>query len=657
MRNHEKKSPIIFTDNPLLALVGNPNTGKSLVFNYLTQQYATVSNYPGTTVDISRGLGRFSGREFLIIDTPGTNSFIVNSEDEAVTRKLIISETPSLIIQVIDSKALRRSLSLAQELADLEVPLILDLNMSDEAKERGIKIDAPRLSQELNARVVETVATTRQGLEALKNSVAETDKPPARTFYGEKIEAAIGYISRLLPQSLRFKRFICLLIISGEQEIYKLLPINKEIIRRIEDKAGQLQKEYANSLRLVLQRIRENRAKEITQQVVSRQGLIIKKRWQEMINKLTLKPLSAVPLALLLLYLMYKFVGGFAAQNAVGFLEERIFAGYLIPWLQGFFSLVNLPAVVYDFILGEYGMFTMAITYALAIIFPILVAFFIFFGILEDSGYLPRLCALLDRLFHPLGLNGKAVLPFVLGLGCDTMATLTTRTLDTKKERIIATLILTLAIPCSAQLGVILGILGAISARATLIWLGMVIGSGILVSFLASRLIKGRRPALIQELPPIRVPQISNILLKVWIRLKWYLKEAVPLFILATAMLFFLDKSGALQAVQSLTSPLVTGLLSLPEKATEAFLVGFLRRDYGAAGLYMLLKSGAMDNLQAVVSLVVITLFVPCIAQFFVTIKERGLKIALLIFFFTFSFAFVAGGALNFVLRHFNVSF
>jgi len=650
-----KKTKLDLKDTPKLILVGNPNTGKSLIFNYFTKQYVTVSNYPGTTVDITKGLGRFQGGDYVVIDTPGVNSLLPQSEDEAVTRRLIIQEEPKMIIQVIDSKNLKRALNLTQELANLGIPLILDLNMSDEAKERGIKIDRELLFELLGVKAIETIATSREGLAFLKDSVSTTKYVPLNTTYDKQIEEVIEYISKILPDSVRYKRFVSIAAISGDEDVFKLIDTSGDRVRKIEDKIRILQKEYPRPLKLVIQDIREKRSKDVTDKVLSIQGIAFKKQWQELLSRITLRPITAIPMAAVLIFIMYKFVGQFAAGTVVDFLEGTIFGEYLIPWLDKISIMAGLPSLVYDFLLGEYGIISMALTYAIAIIFPIVCAFFIFFGILEDSGYLPRLCVLLDRLFHPIGLNGRAVLPFVLGLGCDTMATLTTRTLDTKKERVLATLILALAIPCSAQLGVIMGILGDISAKATLIWLSIIILSGFSVGFITSRIIPGRRSLLIQELPPIRIPQISNILLKMWMRLKWYLKEAVPLFIAGTVILFIMERTGILKMVERATSPLVTGILSLPQKATEAFLIGFLRRDYGAAGLYVLTKSGEMSDIQALVSLVVMTLFVPCIAQFFVTIKERGIKTAIFILSFTFIFAFFVGGTLNYVLRALNI--
>jgi ferrous iron transport protein B len=263
---------------------------------------------------------------------------------------------------------------------------------------------------------------------------------------------------------------------------------------------------------------------------------------------------------------------------------------------------------------------------------------------------------MVDRIFKLMGLNGKAVLPMVLGLGCDTMATMTTRILETRKERIIVTLLLALAIPCSAQLGVILGMLGSVSLYATLWWGGTVLLAMFFVAYLASRVIPGETSDFILEIPPIRMPNLTNIGLKTLMRVEWYLKEAVPFFILGTLVLFVLDKTGLLEVFEHVASPVIVGLLNLPIEATESFIVGFLRRDYGAAGLFALERDGLLDPVQVVVSLVTITLFVPCIANFFIIIKERGFKTALWMSAFIFPFAVIVGGIINTILRVLNVS-
>jgi ferrous iron transport protein B len=281
--------------------------------------------------------------------------------------------------------------------------------------------------------------------------------------------------------------------------------------------------------------------------------------------------------------------------------------------------------------------------------------FFVLFGVLEDSGYLPRLAVMVNRIFRGMGLNGKAVLPMILGLGCDTMATLTTRILPTRKERTLVTLLLALGVPCSAQLGVILAMLGSMAPAGTLIWGGVVAGTLFGVGWAAARLMPGKGSDFLLEVPPVRVPSLSNILVKTVARTEWYLREALPLFVLGTLLLFVLDVSAMLPRLEALAAPLVVGLLGLPAQATDAFLVGFLRRDYGAAGFFVLRRAGQLDGVQSVVALSVITLFVPCIANLFVMIKERGFKTAMAMVAFIVPFAFAVGALLNWVLRALRV--
>jgi ferrous iron transport protein B len=284
------------------------------------------------------------------------------------------------------------------------------------------------------------------------------------------------------------------------------------------------------------------------------------------------------------------------------------------------------------------------------------ITFFTFFGILEDSGYLPRLAVMLNRLFRRMGLNGKAVLPMVLGLGCDTMATLTTRILETKKEMIIVTLLLALGVPCSAQLGVIMAMLGPLGIGLASIWVGVTVGTIFLVGWLASKLVPGKTGDFILEIPPVRTPKLSNILIKVLARTEWYLKEAVPLFIVGTLLLYVLDYANLLTKLQRVFAPVVVGGLGLPAQATNAFLIGFLRRDYGAAGLYAMQKAGALTPVQTVVALTVITLFIPCVANLLVMLKERGTKTGLAIAGFILVYSFGIGFVMNFAFHMAHMS-
>jgi len=293
----------------------------------------------------------------------------------------------------------------------------------------------------------------------------------------------------------------------------------------------------------------------------------------------------------------------------------------------------------------------MALAYALALVLPIVATFFLAFGALEDSGYLPRLAVMVNRVFKKMGLNGKAVLPMVLGLGCDTMATLTTRILETPKERLIVILLLALGVPCSAQLTVVMAMLSGLSPWAVVLWAGVIGAVILLVGRLAASVLPGRGSDFVLELPPLRLPRPGNIAVKTLARIEWYLREAVPLFVLGTLLLFLADRLRLLGLVERAAEPVLTGALGLPRQTAESFVVGFLRRDFGAAGLFQMAREGRLDPIAIVVAMVTITLFIPCIANFFMIVKERGWKTGLAIAAFILPAALGVGALLNLVLR------
>jgi ferrous iron transport protein B len=368
------------------------------------------------------------------------------------------------------------------------------------------------------------------------------------------------------------------------------------------------------------------------------------------LNKWSMHPVLGIPVLLCVMVAFYEFVGKFGAGVLVDFLQEVVFKRYLTPAISTTIrSLIPLP-FFQDMLVGQFGVFTMALTYALGIILPITTTFFLAFGFLEDSGYLPRLAVVSNRVFRLIGLNGKAILPMILGLGCGTMAAMSTRILETSRERIISTFLIALAIPCSAQLGVVFGMLGPLSMRAVFWWSGCIILVFILAGYLASKAVPGEKPDFFIELPPLRVPTMRNIVMKTLSRIEWYLKEAVPLFVLGTFVLFVLDKMKVLVRLESAASPVVVHFLGLPAKTTEALIMGFLRRDYGAAGMFALARQGLMNEKQVIVGLVTLTLFVPCLANFFMMVKERGIKTATLMMVLIIPFALLVGGALNFIL-------
>lgn len=640
-----------------VVLIGNPNVGKSALFGLLTGKYVTVSNYPGTTVEVTYGNAVLNRKRTVVIDTPGVNSLVPMSEDERVTRDMLLSDRPGVIVQVADTKNLRRALLITIQLAEMEVPFLLDLNMDDEARSRGIVVDHDALSRLLGIEVVKTVAIRKTGIDKLLKGILHPRTAAITVRYDQEIEEGISEIIALLPEAPISKRSLALMLLAGDESLRSWLHshISDTVINRIESIRQGIQSRYNNSLGYLINQQRLRTADRILNDVMTRFEAGKGSRFAQQVGMWSMHPLYGIPFLLVVLYLVYQFVGVLGAGVAVDFLEHTIFGKYLNPWIAKLVDLVLPFAFVRDLLVGDYGLVTMALTYAIAIVLPIVGFFFISFSFLEDSGYLPRLAVMVNKIFKVMGLNGKAVLPIILGFGCDTMATLTTRILETKKERILVTLLLALGIPCSAQLGVILGLVSGLSLAATSIWIGTVVLVVLLVGYLTAKVIPGEPSDFVLELPPIRVPQMSNILIKTMARVEWYLKEAVPLFLLGTFILFTADRTGALAFLQKITDPLVVGFLGLPSKAAEAFIIGFLRRDYGAAGLFSLAKEGMMDPVQIVVSLVVITLFVPCIANFFMMVKERGMRTAIAMTAFIFPFAFAVGGVLNWLLHAFNI--
>jgi ferrous iron transport protein B len=640
-----------------IALIGNPNVGKSVIFGLLTGKYVAVSNYPGTTVEISRGNISIGDRKMLLIDTPGVNSLIPMSEDEKVTRDLILTESPSSVVHVADAKNLKRSLLVTLQLAEMGLPVTLDLNMTDEAMDKGIRIDTDKLKGLLGIRVVTTIAPQRKGISDLKQAMLSPECPTATMDYGLLIEDYIRKISSLLPECSISRRSLATMILSGDGSLRGWL--NSHLRDRDLDEIERLRDECFSkspeSPAYIINKKRIGTAEEITQAVVTR-AAASGNRIMNLIGSASMHPVYGIPVLLIALFALYEFVGVFGAGVLVDFVQNVIFAEYLNPAATSAVKyLIPIP-FIQELLVGEYGLITVALTYAIAIILPITVTFFIAFAILEDSGYLPRLAIMSNKAFKMIGLNGKAVLPMVLGLGCGTMAVMTSRILETNRDRIITSFLLALAIPCSAQLGVILGILGSLSFTATLVWTSSIIIVLLVSGFLASKIVPGEKTEFFLEIPPIRMPNMTNILIKTTGRVEWYLKEAVPLFMLGTFILFTLHKLNLIKTLEDFTAPVVVNLLGLPPETAQSFILGFLRRDFGAAGLFEMAQQGALTPIQAVVSLVTITLFIPCIASFFMILKERGLQATLWIVAIVFPTAFLFGGLLNWILRTLNIS-
>jgi ferrous iron transport protein B len=638
-----------------IALVGHPNVGKSALFQKLTGQRVIISNYPGTTVEIARGAWRdLPG--ITIIDTPGIITFPPHSDDERVTARLLFDEPLQAILQVGDAKNLRRTLLFTVQLAEMGLPLVLALNMMDEAHARGLSIDLQQLAQRLGTPVIPTTAVRGEGLPALSAALQQATTPSFWLEYPAPVESAIQELCNCLQQASLTglpvaSRAMALLWLSNDLVVADWLRahLDPQTFAGLQARRQQLETLSSEPLTVLIQRARLEMIEQLVMQIARDPGML-QQTLSARLSRLTTHPVWGVFVLAVVLYVLYWFVGVFGAGTLVGLLEENLFGEIINPWVSGWVTAIMPAPWMADLLIGEYGLWSMGITYALALILPTVSTFFLAFSIMEDSGYLPRLAALSNRMFRALGLNGKAVLPMVLGLGCVTMAALTTRVLESKRERLLVTLLLALAVPCSAQLGIVMGMLASISLSATLIWSGVVFGVLLAVGWLAAHLMPGERTSLLVELPPLRWPLFSNVFLKTIARLEWYLKEVVPLFLLGALGMFLLDQSGVLQSLIRAGEPVVTGWLGLPAAASAAFLMGFLRRDFGATGLFVMQSQGLLSPLQVVVAMVTITLFVPCIASVMVIAKERGWRTAAGMTIIIIPLAIAIGGLLNRVL-------
>lgn len=687
-----------------LALVGPPNVGKSAVFAQLTGRYAVCSNYPGTTVELFCGLAHREDGDWSVVDTPGVVDLTSSREDEQVSRDVALFGHADVVVQVADAKNLERDLVLTAQLAELGAPVVLDLNMADERRSLGLSPASEELSARLGVPVVETVAPHGEGMDALDAAIAEARVPELAVDYGPAIERVIEQLEAELGPAMDINdgaepaelmaastpgdgchgggcglstgsrgtisavpRGVAALLLSLAAEDAKALLGRMELaterrdrVDRILDATRQAMPHLAYEMTLARRRAVEALLSSLASTDVPATDPSVPTArpsgptWQDRLARWTIHPIGGVVTLLAVLYGMYQFVGVFGAQVLVEWFEGTLFGEHINPAIVAFFDQYVPVPFLQELFVGQFGIITMAITYSVALILPIVTTFFLAFGFLEDSGYFARLAVTAHRTFRKMGLSGQAVLPMILGLGCDTMATVTTRTLETGRERVIATLLLALAVPCSAQMAVLLAMGAAISPWVLVGVLGIAGAEILLVGRLAAKILPGESAPFVLELPPLRRPQVRNILAKTRLRLQWYVTEVIPLFVIGTLVLFGLDKAGILAFLQDALRPIVVGLLDLPADATQAFIMGFFRRDYGAAGLFELQQAGGLTVIQVLVSLTVITLFVPCIANLLVIIKERGWRIATGIVVFVIPYAVLTGALLNWIVRTFG---
>ncbi len=651
-----------------IVLVGNPNVGKSLLFNWLSGLYVDVSNFPGTTVEISQGhIG-----QHILYDTPGIYSVASFNDEECTARDIILDA--DLVINVVDGVHLERDLFLTIQLIDMGLPVIVALNFMDEVEKEKIKIDVEALETRLNVPVIPISAARKTGLENLVKSI-----PCARK--GAVSETLKHEISDMLNR------------VGSQPEAVLILEGDVTVAGRHGVPAG-IERD-----RIYLQRrLRVNQIIEQIFQIHSHRSI------REWIGRLMIHPVTGIPIVAVVLYLLYQFVGVGIAQYLVGFTEETVGQGVYEPFVRQIIArmaAVNIKADIihedhnghmvtlsstnfyfpdgtdndpanyrvlqnysengtviieyqfYDiwaiFLAGEFGAITMTVTYIFLLLLPLVIGFYFFLSVLEDSGYLPRLATLTDNLLSAIGLNGRAIIPILLGFGCVTMATVSTRLLNTKREKTIATTILNFAIPCSAQLAVITALLARTGGLYVLIFIGILAIALILIGSVLNWTLAGTSSSLLIDLPPMRFPSLDNITRKTIFKSYHFMKEAIPFFFLGSLLVTAMQLTGAMKIWESLFEFITTQWLLLPSESARAFIMGLVRRDFGAAGFLNMDLSAS----QILTGLVTLTFFVPCIASMIILFKERGSREALLIWFGTWIIAFLIGGILAHILALF----
>ena len=597
-----------------VVLVGNPNVGKSVVFNALTGTYVDVSNFPGTTVELTRG--RFG--EHDLIDTPGVYGVSSFNDEETVARDIILDG--DIVINVVDAVHLERDLFLTLQLVDMSKRMVVALNMADEARRRGLSVDRDLLEDLLGVPVVETIAVEGVGFDELKAAVERARRGHTTV----ALDADLGQTAERLGVS----RAEALLVLEGDDAV-----------------SGRLGTE-PGTRRDELYLARRARVNDVCGHVITEttQGASFSAR----LSHAMMHPLTGVPMLLALLAAVYVVFGQWVAGNLVDFLRGNLFERHFTPWVQGLVAHVFAPgSAMYNLLAGQFGVLTMTPATMFGVILPLVAGFYLLLALLEDTGYLPRIAALTDRSLTSMGLNGRAVIPLILGLGCVTMATLSTRILGSRRERFIATALMAVAVPCSAQLGIVAALMARAKPIYTAAYFGILLLVFVVLGTVLNKVVPGQSTDLLIDLPSLRLPRLDNVLRKTGTKVWGFMTEVALFFVGGTLFLGLLQVTGGLAWIIQVAQPLVHGWLGLPPATATAFVMGMIRRDFGAAGFFTM----QLTDPQLLVAMVTITLFVPCIASMMVVLKERGWAYMVGLLVGSLTFAFLLGGIIAHILR------
>jgi len=626
-----------------IALAGQANVGKSVIFNQLTGLHQHIANWPGTTVDKAEGTLYYKGLVIEVIDLPGIYSLTHLSIEEKISRDYIARERPDVVVNVVDATALERHLIFTLQLLELERPLVLVLNMMDLAEKYGIEIDAGALREELGVPVIMTIATRGKGVAQILDAAIELQKTgysPKRIRYGreveeriERLEAALGEID--LPHP---RRWIALKLLEKDEEIWGLV---KERNPRVIELAGELIAElesiHGHDSSIVI----ANERACIANQIARRCTRIVRPRKPTLgdrFDEIATHPVLGYILAAIM------FIGLFSIVFGVGGIIAEFFEEYLSKAMRD--AWVHVLGITP---ISEVGWSAVeSILFLLGLAIPYILPLYFLTFLLENWGYLARVSFLMDSLMHKAGVHGKAVMPMLLGFGCNVPACLTARIMDTWRERII-TILMTTLVPCSAVTVVVMGLVGRYLGISWVIGLYLF---ALLIAFIlgsiASRILPGVPVELIMEMPSYKVPSLKTILTMTWIRLREYLEIATPLIIIMGALVKALEILGLLDVISNALSPITSSWLGLPKETGVLLILGVLRKELILTTLAALLGtmnfSQALTPNQMITLSIVTILYIPCVATISVLLKETGAKTTIIITLTEISLAILIGG-------------
>jgi ferrous iron transport protein B len=539
-------------------LIGNPNVGKSVVFNRLTGVDVISSNYPGTTVDYSKGYLHLQGERVELIDVPGTYTLLeptCKAEEIAVQ---LLNEG-DVFINIIDATNLERSLNITLQLISYNKPMVMALNLFDETKHIGITIDIKKLEQIIGVPCVPTCALSGEGIHELVEKINEAQTS--------------GFIFDNMQRW--------------------------------------------NEIGKVINQVQTIKHKHHT--------------FSETLRDASVKPLTGIPILIFVLLAVFMAIRSIG-ESLINLLFEPFFENIWSPIMLNLSESLNNHKFFHDLLIGKlvdgtidygqsFGLLTTGLFVPLGSVLPYVFAFYAVLALLEDSGYLPRVAVMVDTIMHKTGLHGLAIIPMLLGFGCNVPGALATRILETRKEKFIAATLMSVAVPCMALQAMLFGLLGPYDIKGIGIVFGTLLIVWLILGLILRRIVKGTSPEIFIEIPPYRIPYFKGVIKKTWMRLKWFIKEAVPFVLLGVLIANLLYSFGIIQFIGKITAPVFNYLLGLPQEAAGALIMGFLRKDI-AVGMLIPLH---LSLKQLIVASVVLSMYFPCVATFAVLLKELGI--------------------------------